>query len=177
MAQPWPSLATAKGPVAVEDGHGQQGAPVRAASRAAPGRGLFTRPSFWRVPSRNTPVAQPSSSRAWPCECFSVTGSPSHGIGPAGSDQAAEQGNSEQFRFGHEGHRTAEGMTQQRRVEVGSVVRHDHKGTLHGHPFTPLGRSAEQTAEQGEHQQSTDQSIGQARFRCGQHQGFGGLAH
>ena len=92
---------------------GKSGALVRAASRAAPGRGWFTRPSGWRVPSRKTPVAQPSSSRAVAPDRFSVAGATSHWVSAAGTDHRSKHRYCKEFCLRHEGHGTAEGMAQQ----------------------------------------------------------------
>jgi len=103
-------------------------------------------------------------------EGFPVTGTASNRVGTAGFDQGPEQGDPEQFLLGHEGHWAADGVADERRVEVGAVISDHHKSSDPGHMAQAGGTAPEQNSvdrpdQKAAYQYVTQVGLGTAQQR------------
>jgi hypothetical protein len=64
---------------------------------------------------------------------FSITRAPLYRVGTAGANDVPQNWDPEQLGFGHKCHRTAQGVAKKGWVEMGSVIRDYHQGTLKWH--------------------------------------------
>jgi hypothetical protein len=94
-------------------------------------------------------------------ESLTVTGTAGNGVGPAGLDQGPKQGHPEQLFLGHERHGAADGVADDRRVEVGAVVGDYHQAPAPGHMAQAGGATAQQNSVDRPDQQVADHGVAQ----------------
>jgi hypothetical protein len=95
---------------------------------------------------------------------FSITGSPFHWVSTAGSNNAPQDWNFEQFGFGHERNRTPQGVAKQRWVEMGAVIGDHHQWPLKRNQGVAARATFQESSKDGKHQQVAHELVHQARF-------------